>query len=94
MTNKSVIDESDWEDNPDWSEEDLEPLDTVGMLKVARARLHLTQQGAADLIGVPLGTVQNWEQRRYSPEGAAATLILLLYRHPVEVCDWLSEGAA
>jgi putative transcriptional regulator len=94
MADNSVTDEPGWEENPDWSEEEPAPLDTVGMLKVARARLRLTQQGAADLLGVPLGTVQNWEQRRYPPEGVAASLILLLYRHPAEVRDWLSEGVA
>jgi len=37
-----------------------------------------TQQAFADAIGVPVKTVQNWEQGRRQPSGAAKTLLLLV----------------
>ena len=82
----------DFDDNPDWSDIDLQPLDHAAMLKVARVRLGMTQAAAAKLLGVPLSSLRNWEQRRTAPDDAAKTLIRLLYEHPETIRDWLQAA--
>lgn len=82
-----------FDDNPDWSETPLAPLDHAAMLKVARAKLGLSQNAAADLLSLPAATLRNWEQRRTEPDDAAKTLIRLLYEHPEDIRGWLSKEA-
>lgn len=84
----------DCDDNPDWSEIDLAPLDHAAKLKAARARLGLSQDAAAALLGVPAASLRNWEQRRTTPDDAAKTLIGLLYDHPEDLRAWLAASAA
>ncbi|MFZ5616320.1 MAG: helix-turn-helix domain-containing protein [Pseudomonadota bacterium] len=79
-----------FDDNPDWTKGGLEPLDPAAMLRVARARLGLTQEEAAALLGVNVATLRNWEQRRTKPDGAATTLIRLLYDHPARMSKLLA----
>ncbi|MBB4267838.1 helix-turn-helix domain-containing protein [Roseospira visakhapatnamensis] len=82
----------DWDDNPEWDETNSAPLSPAGMLSVARAKLGLTQQAAADLLGISVATLRNWEQKRTAPEGPGRALIRLLYDHPEEIRDWLSAA--
>ncbi|WP_413207007.1 helix-turn-helix domain-containing protein [Rhodospirillum sp. A1_3_36] len=86
----------DFDDNPDWTEvypDGLPKLDIIHKLKVARAKLGLSQDDAAALLRVPVGSIRNWEQRRRDPDDAAKTLITLLYEHPQEIQGWLSTAA-
>lgn len=48
----------------------------------ARARMGLSQQAFADLLGVSARTLQEWEQGRRSPTGAAKTLLRVAVAHP------------
>jgi transcriptional regulator with XRE-family HTH domain len=48
-----------------------------------------TQQGFADMIGVPVKTLRNWEQRRREPSGPARVLLAVIARDP-----WIVYGAA
>lgn len=59
---------------------------------IVRARLKtgLTQAQLATLLGVSRRTLEQWEQSRGIPSGAAKTLIRLAERHP----DVLREVAA
>lgn len=82
----------DFDDNPDWTDGGLSPLDEAGMLVAARAKLGLSQQAMADLLGIPVATLRNWEQKRTDPEGPGRTLIRLLYAHPEEIRAWLSAA--
>ena len=52
--------------------------------EVARARLvsGLTQQKFASLLGVSLRTLQEWEQGRKNPSGAARTLLKIVCVNP------------
>lgn len=52
--------------------------------EVARARLvsGLTQQKFASLLGVSLRTLQEWEQGRKNPSGAARTLLKIAGSNP------------
>ncbi|MEI8190640.1 MAG: helix-turn-helix domain-containing protein [candidate division NC10 bacterium] len=48
----------------------------------ARAATGLSQAAFARLLGVSLRTLQEWEQGRKVPSGAAATLLRVAARHP------------
>ena len=48
----------------------------------ARARVGLSQQAFALLLGVSARTVQDWEQGRREPTGAAKTLLRVAVSHP------------
>jgi putative transcriptional regulator len=48
----------------------------------ARARTGLSQSRFAALLGVSARTLQNWEQGRTQPSGAAQTLLSVATRHP------------
>ena len=46
-----------------------------------------TQQTFANLIGVPVRTLRNWEQRRREPTGPARVLLSMIERDPWLVFD-------
>ena len=48
----------------------------------ARARTGLSQQDFATLLGVSARTLQDWEQGRREPTGAARTLLKVATSHP------------
>lgn len=48
----------------------------------ARAKMGLSQQAFALLLGVSARTLQDWEQGRRSPTGAAKTLLRVAIAHP------------
>jgi len=48
----------------------------------ARARMGLSQQAFALLLGVSSRTLQDWEQGRREPTGAAKTLLRVAVAHP------------
>ena len=48
----------------------------------ARARLDLSQSQFAKLLGVSVRTLQEWEQGRKKPTGAAQTLLRVALRTP------------
>jgi putative transcriptional regulator len=48
----------------------------------ARAIVGLSQQEFAQLLGVSTRTLQDWEQGRREPTGAARTLLKVAVKHP------------
>lgn len=58
-----------------------------------RSRAGLSQEAFARRIGVSLGTLRNWEQRRRSPEGPARVLLAMLERNPNVVEETLGQAA-
>ncbi len=48
----------------------------------ARARMALSQSQFAKLLGVSVRTLQEWEQGRKNPTGAAQTLLRIAVRTP------------
>lgn len=60
---------------------------------VAKARLtsRLSQSQFAELMGVSVRTLQEWEQGRREPSGAAKTLLRVVQSHP-EVLRELAAG--
>ena len=52
------------------------------LVAIARAATGLSQAAFAKLLGVSTRTLQEWEQGRKAPSGAAATLLRVAARHP------------
>lgn len=52
-----------------------------------RERLGLSQQELADLLGISRRTLENWEQGRREPTGAAKVLLKVAERHPKVVLE-------
>jgi putative transcriptional regulator len=52
-----------------------------------RERLGLSQAEFASLLGVSVRTLQDWEQGRRVPSGAARTLLLVAERNPKAVLE-------
>ena len=48
----------------------------------ARMRIGLSQQEFAELLGVSPRTIQDWEQGRREPTGAARMLLKVAVKHP------------
>lgn len=52
-----------------------------------RAQTGLSQASFARLLGVSVRTLQDWEQGRRAPSGAARTLLLIAARNPQVLLD-------
>lgn len=48
----------------------------------ARASVSMSQREFAELLGVSMRTLQDWEQERREPTGAARTLLKVAVKHP------------
>jgi DNA-binding transcriptional regulator YiaG len=64
-----------------------DPVDVAAM----RARQGLSQREYADLLGLDVRTLQNWEQGRNRPDLAAVSLMRLFAHAPDMVEDVLTE---
>ena len=56
-----------------------------------RGKTGLSQPAFAKSIGVPLGTLKNWEQRRRRPVGSARVLLALIEKRPSIVQEELGR---
>ena len=54
----------------------------IPSIVAARNTLGLSQSRFAELLGVSKRTLQEWEQGRRTPNGAAKTLLRVVERHP------------
>ena len=52
-----------------------------------RRKTKLSQSLFAALLGVSVRTLQDWEQGRRSPSGAARTLLLIAHKNPLALLD-------
>ena len=59
-------------------------LPSVGSI---REKTGLSQERFATLLGVSIRTLQDWEQGRRAPSGAARTLLLIAEREPKALLD-------
>ena len=55
--------------------------------QVIRNKLGLSQGAFAGLIGVSPRTLQDWEQGRRAPSGAARTLLQIAHKNPRALLD-------
>jgi len=51
-------------------------------IKAIRQKTGLSQTQFANLIGVKVRTLQNWEQKRHKPTGTAAALLTIVAHEP------------
>lgn len=65
---------------------EFSPLD----VKAIRAKLQKSQNEFAQMIGVSVATLQNWEQGRRKPEGPARALLQVALHNPEVVQEALS----
>ena len=63
--------------------------DAVDVREV-RALTGLSQSKFAELLGIELATLRNWEQGRRSPTGPARALLRAIRNNPVEVVTALT----
>jgi len=52
-----------------------------------RGKTGLSQSRFAALLGVSVRTLQDWEQGRRMPSGAARTLLLIAYKNPAALLE-------
>lgn len=60
--------------------------------RAVRSRLGMTQEAFAQMLGVPLGTLRNWEQGIREPAGAAKALLRVAAKHPKMVRSALAAA--
>jgi putative transcriptional regulator len=56
-------------------------------VRAIREATGLSQAHFARLLGVSMRTLQEWEQGRRAPSGAARTLLLIAHRNPKALLD-------
>lgn len=64
---------------------------TIPDIYDARTAVGLSQQEFANLMGISKRTLQEWEQGRRVPTGAAKTLIKLAIKHPEVLKEVLKD---
>ena len=57
-------------------------IDVPGEIKGIREKLDVSQAEFAEMIGVSKRTLQEWEQGRCKPTGAALKILMSARRHP------------
>ena len=60
---------------------------TLSAAAEARAKVSVSQSAFAKLLKVSLRTLQDWEQGRRRPAGAAQTLLRIASQHPEALRD-------
>ena len=75
------------------TEEQLARFEPVSDVKTIRERLRLSQKQFAEMFGLSLSVVRDWEQRRFIPEQAARTLLKVIDRNPEAVKQALAKRA-
>ena len=60
---------------------------------VIRSAYGLSQSQFAELLGISVRTLQNWEQGRRTPRGAARVLLQVAARHPEAILSVVHEAA-
>jgi putative transcriptional regulator len=59
----------------------------VPKVQSIRKKTGLSQARFASLLGVSVRTLQDWEQGRRAPSGAARTLLLIAHKNPKALLD-------
>lgn len=67
---------------------EFSPID----IKAIREQFQKSQRDFAYMIGVSVGTLQNWEQGRRKPEGPARALLRVAAKNPQAVMEALGTG--
>lgn len=60
-------------------------------VRALREQFGLSQDKFAQLVGISVGTLRNWEQGRRKPEGPARILLQIAAKHPEALLDIARE---
>ena len=71
---------------PNALKEDM-PTSYSDLIKKVRSALQQSQDGFAELLNIPLATLQGWEQGRRTPDAAATTLLKITAMNPTAVLE-------
>ena len=72
-------------DNKPLSDADLQRMKRTPQAKVIRRALNMTQEEFAAQFQIAIGTLRDWEQNRYEPDGAAKAYLKVIAREPEAV---------
>jgi putative transcriptional regulator len=75
------------------AEEQLARFERVPNVKAIREKLRLTQRQFAEMFGLSLSVVRDWEQGRFIPDQAARTLLKVIACNPEAVRQALVKRA-
>lgn len=64
---------------------------TLSPVATARHKARMSQSEFARLLGISVRTLQDWEQGRRQPTGAAKSLLLVAIKHPTMLRQVLKE---
>ena len=67
------------------TEAQLKRMRRVPFAKHVRWSIGLSQQEFADVFGIPIGTLRDWEQGRFEPDQAAQSYLKVIARNPKAV---------
>jgi putative transcriptional regulator len=66
-------------------------IDARSIRREARRGIGYSQQAFANMLGIRVKTLRNWEQRRRQPTGAARVLLWIMARDPWIVFDVMHD---
>jgi putative transcriptional regulator len=72
----------------------LAKMRRVPDVKAIRQRLGVTQAQFAEAFGLAIGTIRDWEQGRFMPDGPARVLLTLIEEKPELVRHLLNKKLA
>lgn len=76
------------------SDKTLAGMRPMPLAKRARLRAAMTQEAFSAAYGVPLRTLQEWEQRRAEPDATAAAYLQAIANDPAAVARAYNPRAA
>ena len=75
-----------------WSVEGCNRVQIKDTVQTLRQEFGMSQSMFARFMGVSVNTLQNWEQGRRQPSGAARVLLTIAYRQPALFRETLAES--
>lgn len=69
-------------DNKPLTDNDLRRMKRTPQVRIVRRALQLTQEEFAARYQIAIGTLRDWEQDRYEPDGAAKAYLKVIAREP------------
>lgn len=75
-----------------WSVVEDQRIQTKEDVQSLRQKFGASQSAFAKFMGVSVNTLQNWEQGRRQPTGAARVLLTIAYRRPALFRETLKEN--
>ncbi len=73
------------------TKKDFKRLKRSPRVRIVRMALGLTQEVFAEVYGIPVATLRDWEQGRREPDQASKTLLKLIERMPHEIREALAS---